>query len=311
MAIQYRARNAEQWDKRANQKGGEFDGFIRDDYKTWSPKKGSNSVRILPPTYEDPDHYGINVFVHYNVGPNKSAVLCLQQMRNQRCPICEARTKALKLGDEEEAGGLRATKRVLVWILDRNDEQRGPMLWGMAYTLDKDFCALAKDPQTGEISPLDHPDDGYDIFFDKSGDGLQTQYGGKKLARRPSSVAEEHLDYVEERPLTDCLIWRTYEEVKTLYEGGPPPEEESSRRRATRDEDPREARTRLRAVDEPSKPAEVTRRRVTTAPTTQALREEINDEVLFDGGRAEDDDDLPRTPAPKSAAERLTERYRR
>lgn len=319
MAFKYRNRNAEAWDKRANQTGGgEFDGFIRDDYKTWTPKKGPNAVRILPPTFDDADHYGINVFVHYSIGPSKAAVLCLQQMENKRCPICEARNRALKLGDEEEAKDLRATKRVLVWMLDRNDEARGPMLWSMAYTLDKDFCSLAKDPQSGEICPLDHPEDGHDIYFDKTGEGLQTQYGGKKLARRSSSVSEQFLDYIEERPLPECLINRTYDEVKELYEGGPAEEETTPRRNVTqlpaRHSDGKETaagrQTRSRAAEEDEEeiPTETVRRRLAaTSEPTRTRREEINDEVPFDGGKHVDEA-LPKT---QTVAERLSERYRR
>lgn len=345
MAVfKYRARSAEDWDKRANQRSGDFESFIHDDFTIWSPKKGTNAIRILPPTFDDPDHYGINIYVHYNIGPNKASVLCLSQMKNQRCPVCESRNKLLKLGEEDEAKELKAGKRVLVWMLDRTDTGRGPMLWAMPYTLDKDFCGLAKDPQTGEISPIDHPDDGFDIYFDKSGDGMLTQYSNKKLAKRSSPVSDEALNYVEDRPLPKTLVWRTYDEIKELYEGGPSednapavnPRSNPPRRGGAEEEPPPSRRTngvshddaaptrRVQTVAErvAAREPEPVRRRVqapepdgepvrrstrTSVDEVPDRRAEMNRDVPWNEGET---DAVEAEPVSKSVAERLSERYR-
>lgn len=331
MPYTYRPRSAQAWDKRANQSGGEFETFIQENFQVYRPKKGSNSVRILPPTFDDADHYGIDVHVHYSIGPTKASVLCLQRMKGTPCPICEARNRYLKIGDEEAANELRASKRVLIWMVDRNDEDRGPMLWPMPYTLDRDFSQLAKDKQSGEIYALDHPDDGYDIFFDRGGEGKLVQYTGKQLARRPSAVTDEVLDYVEERPLPATLIWRDYEAVNKLYEGGgtADPEPANPKPNGHGGANGAAAPTRRRVVDDtaaetpkrrvqadpprtvPQEPEPARRRVAASDAPGRSRREQINEEVPLDDKHRVDTDAVEEPePAAQTAAQRLRDRYR-
>lgn len=324
MAFQYRKRSAEAWDKRANQSGGEFEGFLKEEFKVFKGKKGSNAIRILPPTFENADHYGIDIYVHYSVGPANASVLCLQNMKDERCPLCEARNRALKIGDTDDAKSLKAGKRVLVWLIDRNDEDQGPVLWAMPYTLDREFSVLAKDRQTGTILALDDPDEGFDIYFERNGEGMTTKYEGKQLARRPSQIPDAPLDFIEDRPLPSVLIWRSYDEVKDLFEGGPEPasaaapsrrgapaEEPVTRRRATNGAAPEESvRRRSAPADEPEPPKEpeVTRRRAAPAEDApRTRREEINDEVPFDKPHHIEEP----SDEPKTGAQKLRERYAR
>lgn len=217
--FKYRARDESQWERRANQKGSGQTGIILADYQIYQPKKGDNWVRILPPTWDDPDHYGIDVYVHYGIGPDRASVLCLQNMRDQPCPLCEARGRAERAGDEDLVGQLKPSKRVLVWVLDRKDEQKGPQVWAMPWTLDRDICKISRDKRTGEVFMVDHPDEGYDITFEREGEPPAVKYVGLQLSRRPSSVPQEALDYVEQHPVHETLSWRDYDDVKALYEG--------------------------------------------------------------------------------------------
>ena len=221
MAFKYHERSATDWEKRATQQGGEFQGFVKDELLMWSPKKGSNWIRILPPTDADMTHYGIDVWVHYSVGPEKASVICPLKMAAEPCPICDARVSLERRnGDEDEIRELKAGRRVLVWIIDRNEEDKGPQLWAMSWTQDKDMCGIARDPRSGEIYVIDHPDHGYDLYFDKTGEKLQTKYTGYQLARKPSAVADKHLDFIQEHSLWDVLVPRSYDQIKKIFEGG-------------------------------------------------------------------------------------------
>ena len=250
MAFKYKQRSADAWEKRATQQGGDFAGFILDEFKTFTPAKGDNFLRILPPTWEDAEHYGLDVWVHYGIGPERASALCLNKMRGQRCPICEAMARAERAQDEELAKELKAGKRILVWVLDRKEETKGPMVWSMPWSLDRDLCKVARDPRSGEVYMLDDPDNGYDVSFEKTGDKLTTKYTGVQLARKPSFVEQDFLDYIEAAPLPDCLLWRDYDELKALYEGGsaidePAPAPEPTRappRRPAAREEPEPAR---------------------------------------------------------------------
>jgi hypothetical protein len=215
--FKYQARNEDAWQKRADQSGAQFDSYTKDSFKNYSLRAGENFIRILPPSWENAKHYGYDVWIHYNVGPNRGTVLCLSKMKNQKCPICEAHARA-ELAGREDAKELKAGRRVLVWILDRKEETT-PLLWAMAWTVDRDISKICKDRQSGELYQIDHPDAGFDISFDKEGKDLQTKYTGFQLARKHSSVDKAHLDYIEKYPVPDTLLWRTYDEVKALFEG--------------------------------------------------------------------------------------------
>lgn len=213
----YKPRPQENWDKRA--KGSLYEGYALDEFETFSPGK-ENYIRILPPTWENPQHYGLDVWVHFGVGPNNGTVVCLYKMKNQKCPICEAFSRAEAAG-REDAKDMKPTRRVLVWVLNRKEEKK-PLLWAMPWTVDRDISKICRDRQTGELYFIDDPDQGYDITFDKEGEGVQTKYTGFQLSRRSSNVDRKMLDYVIEHPIPTTLLWRTYEEVQSLFEGQPP-----------------------------------------------------------------------------------------
>lgn len=244
MAFVYRRRSEESVEKRASGESGDFKGFILNDYSMFSPKKGNNWIRILPPTWDDADHYGLDLHVHYGVGPERALVLCWSH-KGVACPICEAQNRAQRAGDEELAKELKASQRLLVWVLDRNEKEKGPLLWAMPWTIDRDICKISKDKQTGELYAIDHPDEGYNVSFDKDGEGLKTKYSGFQLDRRSSSVDPVHLEYISNHPLPGTLLERTYQEVKLLFEGAPTPGEQqttpSARRSPPPADDPRRA----------------------------------------------------------------------
>lgn len=288
MAFKYRPRKEEEVDRRANQQGNDFINFLIKDFPAYASRDGENWVRFLPPTWEDARHYGLDVYVHYGIGPDNGSVLCNNKMNNTKCPICEARVKAERAGNEELAKELRITKRVLVWLLDMKDEEKGPQLWAMPWTVDRDVSKISRDRRSGELYVIDRPNDGYDVTFEKSGKGITTKYSGFQIARRPSSVDEDHLDYVDENPLPIVLLERSYAEVKELFEGGTDPDED--------DEKPAK-RPRDREEERPTR----TRDRDEDRPTRTARRSEPEEEERPARRRRDEDDEPParRTREPE------------
>ena len=245
MAFKYQRRDASAIDKRANQKSNDFEGFILADFPVWTPKKGDNWIRILPPTWEDAAHYGLDVWVHYRVGADDATVLCTQKMPDPKtgkfhaCRVCDAAKEADRRGDEDLVKEMLPRKRVAVWMVDMKEEDKGPQIWPMSWTVDRDIAKVSKDRRSGEIYTIDHPDDGYDIYFDREGDGIKTKYTGVQLAKRPSSVPDKWLDFVEEHPLPDTLEWRSPDEVAALFG-----DDDAPRRRRDDDDDRRPSRRR-------------------------------------------------------------------
>ena len=219
--FQYKPRTTEQLNKRASQKGGLRDSFIKDEYQFFTPK-GNMKIRILPPTWTDtPEHWGLDAYVHYNIGPDNAAYLCVKKMKDEDCPICLERLQAEKEGEADYAKALAPTKRVLVWLIDRNNEDAGPLIWSMPWTVDRDICKLSID-DAGEIVYLDDPENGYDVLISKEGEGQTTKYNGIQIARRQSALGKEvWLDYAIQNPLTDCLHYYDAEYIKSIFIGKP------------------------------------------------------------------------------------------
>lgn len=217
--FQYRPRPAEQWQKRADQKGSQFIGYVKDQFTVFTPPEGDNWGRILPPSWDEPDHYGIEVWSHFGVGPLNANVLCPLRMDKQPCPVDEEREAGEKEG-REDLDSLKPNKRVLVWWLDRKDENAGPQVWPMPWTLDRDIAILSLDPQSKELYQIDHPYNGFDIFFTRVGKDKQTKYTGLRIARKATSVDDRHLEFIKAHPLPSILIQRTYDEIKELFIGG-------------------------------------------------------------------------------------------
>ena len=243
-AFQYKRPSAAAMEKRATQQGGQFDSFLRDEFRTYGVKKGDNAIRILPRNAsEEADHYAEDIWVHFGIGPDRGAILCMQKMTNEPCAACEERSMCERRGDQEAADELKPTRRCLVWLVDRKKEEDGPVLWAMPWTVDRDIAKVAKDRETGRYYFIDDPEEGYEVYFDREGEPPQVKYVGIQLGRRPTSVRPEWLEYIAEHPLLDTLRIRTYEEVQALLSGAsateaPRPAPATERSPPPRDERP-------------------------------------------------------------------------
>lgn len=233
MGFEYKERSEESYKQRATQRNFDGrDGIFKQGVKSFTPKAGKNKVRILPPTWKEPQHYGIDTWVHYGIGPESSAFLCPKKMKNQPCPICEDLANPKVREDKEFFDAVKEKKRVLVYILDRNDEAAGIKVWSMPAKLDRTFVMQATDDDIGKILRIDHPIEGYDVVFERNGEGVKTQYEGVSIARvstpivREASKLEEILDIVVEQPLPEVLDYHDYNYIKSAYEGKVAPEKE-------------------------------------------------------------------------------------
>jgi len=140
-------------------------------------------------------------------------------MNKGPCPICEERHKleAEGKGDEDYAKDLRTSKRVLVYVVDRDDEDE-VKAWAMSWTMDRDFCNLSTDKRTGEVYEIDNPEEGYDVEFTREGKGIQTKYNGVAVARRSSELDnEEALEFAIENPLPDITIIYEYDHIAKAF----------------------------------------------------------------------------------------------
>lgn len=222
-SFEYKKRDPSKLNERSKSLGGgDFDKIIRDGVGTFTPADGDNMVRILPPTWDNPDHYGYDIWMHYKVGPDEQAYLCLQKMKGEDCPICEERKKADADGDGDDdyAKELKPKQRVLVAVIDRDNEKEGVLAWSMPWTIDKDLISRSQDKRTGEVLSLDDPNEGYDVEFKKEGKGKGTKYIGIALARRESPLGNKKwLEWIQDNPLPTLLQYFDYDHIASVFGG--------------------------------------------------------------------------------------------
>jgi len=223
--------------KRAQQSGSNRDSFISDKYKTFRPADGQNHIRILPPSWEDAEHFAYDAFVNYGIGSDESAFLSLSAMLGEDDPIAEERQRAEKEGDVEYADTLKPVKRPLCFIIDKSAKKREqtPLIWPMPWTFDRDIAVLMTDKRSGEVLPIDDLEEGYDIFFEKTGKGLKTRYQGLEIDRESSPAVddddkmEEIEEFLLENPLPECLVFHDYDHIAKVFSGGGKPAKRSSK----------------------------------------------------------------------------------
>lgn len=240
---EYRKRDADETRKRAESKGGDFDVYINRDIDTFKPNDKVNTIRILPPTWDDAKHYGLDVWVHYGIGADRQAYLCLHKMKGEQCPICEERAVATRKGDEDYAKELAPTRRVLVYVVDRDHEKDGVQAWAMPQSLDRDITKVSIDRRSGDVLPIDHPDEGYDIIFEREGQSTKTKYLGVQVDRRDSRLGDDRwLEFAQENPLPNQLVYYSYDHIKSAFTGGGGGGSRDSRDERGRDERDRDDR---------------------------------------------------------------------
>ncbi len=285
-SFQYKKRSKESLKERANMKGGNYDTYVKPKFKQWKPKDGKNLIRILPPTWDKADapwqntaHYGLDIYVNFNIGADNQSYLSLSKHGKGDDPLAEARREAQKESDKDLAKALNPSQRIMYWIIDRMDEDEGPLLWAAPFTFDKSLSNLCIDEDTKEVTFIDDPEEGRDVRFYKEGTGLTTKYDPSKMKvlkdspiHEDEGIQTEWLEFISENPLPDTLNFYSYDHINGTFNGqagrkdDDEDEEKPVRSRRARDEDEVEekpARSKRRAEPEDEaeeKPARSRRR---------------------------------------------------
>lgn len=224
--FRYQKRSAEDVKQRADAKGGNFDSIFKPKYKVMKVRDGKNLIRVMPPTWDNAKHYGYDIWVNYSIGVDNQSYLSLSKMKAAADPIAEARREAERAGDKELAKSLQPRQRILMWVIDRQDEDEGPQLFSAPFTVDKAFAALSFDEDTKEVIYIDDPAEGCDVRFYKEGQGLKTDYPPEKMRiLKPSPLSSdkgqmrEWLEFIQQNPVPDVLNYYSYDQIATAFDG--------------------------------------------------------------------------------------------
>lgn len=302
--------------ERAETSGGNFDSIFKNGIDSWRPKAGDNQIRILPATWENHDHFGHEIWVHGYVGADKSTYLCREKTLQKRCPICDMARESKEAGETEEFDQLKAKKRYVYWIIDRDGDMDMPQVWSVAWTQDRDIADACLLKKTGKVLHIVHPDHGYDLTFKRHGTGFKTRYGAPQIDRDESPIDEskkkqqEILDYIVENPLPDVLKIYSAEHLAKAMEGTVAEKDEDldddrksrkgkSERVRPRDDDDDKPKRRGRAEDEDEEEKPRGRRArdddEDDKPKRRSSRDDDEDEKPKSRrGRDDDEDDKPK-----------------
>ena len=223
--FKYTPRSEKSVKERAEQQGGRFDSMFKDAADVFRPKDGDSTFRILPPTWDNHDHYGYDIWTHGYVGADNSSYLCPSKMNKGKCPICDAAVEAKRAGEEEDAKKLNPTRRVVCWVINRDGDTDMPELFSMPWTLDRDIAALCQAKKTGKILLIDHPDDGYDVSFKRGKQGDYTKYYGIAIDREPTSIMDDEkdqekiLEFIAENPVPTMLKFYPADHLEKVISG--------------------------------------------------------------------------------------------
>jgi len=205
---------------------GNYDSPFKSQFPVYKPAVGNNHVRILPPTWANPEHYSYSVFMHSYIGPDEGTYVCMRKMFGKACAACEEHQAARQSGDDDAAKRYAPKERFVCWILDRKGEEKlTPQLWPMSGQQDTEIATLTVDPVTGELLFVDHPDEGYDLTFTRTGQRVNTRYSAFRFDRRtspilpnPKNVAEV-LAFITENPISSVLNLYEPEHLRKILYG--------------------------------------------------------------------------------------------
>ena len=218
----YRERSAESALERTI-KLSDREGYINLPEAKWFVVKenAEHTIRPLPPFWENAEHWGLDIWVHFGIGPDENTYLCLSRMKKGNCPICE---EASKVKDEATLYKLKATPRVLQWMIDRDNEKAGPILWAPPKSFDTDLLSVATSKKNRSAIPVDNPDRGTDVFFKTEGHKPKMKYKSHKC-EEPSVLSTDDNNYnkwlafVEDNPLPKLLNFYNYDHIYSVFHG--------------------------------------------------------------------------------------------
>lgn len=180
-------------------------------------------IRILPPTWENPVYWGLDLRIHYQIGSNNETFICPEFHGKGKCPICEEDQKQAKAGiSREDRYGLSPKKRTLIYLIDIDNLTDQPYVWAMPYTLDQDIYRLAQDKRNKKTIDISDPVSGYYVEFSKVNTGKKfPEYKATRIKPFPVE-RREWITFVEENPLDEIVRYYTYEEIFGVFTGLPP-----------------------------------------------------------------------------------------
>jgi len=187
---------------------GQHEGEV----KFYKIKEGNNKIDIVPYVIASNNHplvkrgtlkvgdldYTLDIWVHKNIGPSESDVLCLKKNYGKPCPICDQADDYKKEGKKEEFDAYKAKRRVFYNVRDVLKPDEGMMVLEQSHFLfEKELIEEAKNSSDGEgIVDFADPDNGKTVKFR----GSATSYQGH------ASIEPKNFGFIDRDSPTTKLV---------------------------------------------------------------------------------------------------------
>lgn len=219
----------------------------------FSPIEGRNRINIIPYEIKTKNHplvkrgefevgdldYVMDFFVHRNIGPSESSVVCLKNTFGKPCPICEQSALLRKQGKEQEANELKVSRRVIYNVQDLKDPDKVKVFETSHFLFEKELIDESRDEEGGFVDFAD-PTDGKEIKFRCQ----EVQKGAMKFKEFKSFSFEDRDEEIDDDLLEQAISFDevirvpTYEEVeKILYGSEDEDEEEEPKKKKVEEDD--------------------------------------------------------------------------
>lgn len=253
-------------------------------FRPLSKVRSDYSIQIFPPTWETDSEntfWAYSIWLHHQIGINKTSFLCLKRMLNKPCPICEEIVKMQRKNvDEKIVNAIFPKQHKACFVRDLDDtNQTKPYFWAPSPNMVNNIVNVSKlqSRKGGEIvekyRPIDDPDAGYYVSFHITGEKLNTAYSAWAV-NNGDPFSEEDLEFVEDNPIPSVLRYYDYDYIKSSFnaeDDSEPEPEVSSRRTARRHEE-------SEPEEEEASPRRATRRR-RSEESNMGINEELNEGI--------------------------------
>lgn len=200
----------------------------------FSPVEGRNRINIIPYEIKTKNHplvkrgefevgdldYVLDFFVHRNVGPSESSVVCLKNTFGKPCLICEQFALLRKQGKEQEANELKPSRRVIYNVQDLKEPEKVKVFETSHFLFEKELIDESRDEEGGFVDFAD-PTDGKEIKFRCQ----EVQKGSIKFKEFKSFSFEDRDEELDDDLLEQAISFDevirvpTYEEVEKILYG--------------------------------------------------------------------------------------------
>jgi len=232
---------------------GKYANIYKEDVETWRPDESEHELAVFPYKLEEnsvfrlknPDmnlpfsdeklkageawSHKLTILIHYSVGVNKDAVVCPRTFR-EACPICEKRDKLIREDTEKNKGiiqNLSPAKRAIynVLIFDSDKElKKGIQIWEAPHSSIEDVLSeRCVSMRTGEKKYFTIPEENWNVYFEKKGKGLSTEYRRVEIVerRKEDEFSEKELDQLYEMAynLEELVEYRSYDAIREMLRG--------------------------------------------------------------------------------------------